>query len=522
MKKLLFYLILCFLISCNSDSSDSNSPVIPETTQVLNEENINEIQEITQDNDGDSFGYTITVPSSSQLARNLETGSIIAGGITDKTPYGMLQKVVSMETEGGITTIKTEPAALNEAIQDVKLDQSFVLNQKDIAEAKCLLPGVKARAVPPAKNSAKGFNFNYEFLNVVLYSNQYGSIQAGANFSLNITPRFYLDIVFFRLERLGYQVTVNQESRVSINASIGYAFTKNIPLYSFTFNPIVIQAGYVPIVLVPKITIYLEFDGSISAQAEAGIRQYYNFNRHLYYTASDNAWKNEKTQEIGFEPIWPAASLDCAAKIHAGPICEILLYGLLGPYVRFAGYLDFNVIFSVPMPDPYLTLDAGLEGAIGINLFAIADGLGTRIEYPFDLLNYRILELSPYLPDLVPDSVEVVSAAGMVIYGQKAAIQVHITNPADYDAVSPFKIVCELYNEGSAVPSHRYEQTVQSLSSHGEADVSFNDWVPQKGTDTGNKTVKITIDPDNSVYEADEGNNELNYNFTISEMPPTT
>jgi len=57
----------------------------------------------------------------------LKSGDIIVFPSTDKTPDGLLLKVVSVEKVNGKTEVRTEPASLTDAIENADIQQNIDL-----------------------------------------------------------------------------------------------------------------------------------------------------------------------------------------------------------------------------------------------------------------------------------------------------------------------------------------------------------------------------------------------------------
>jgi hypothetical protein len=287
------------------------------------------------------------------------------------------------------------------------------------------------------------------------------------------------------------------------------------------------MAGYVPIVIVPSLSIIVGLDGHISASVTAGIVQYSHFDSSTFYSSSTGQWTTEEHKDSDFTPIMPSDEFSCSAKAYAGPYLDVMLYGIVGPYVCARGYLDLDVYLDTdPPPIPWLTLDAGLEVAVGINFTPIADALSWigididgRYEAEIPLLEVRILELP--MVDLTPVNIKAVSSTFLFVYGTPIEFSVQVENTSDFDALEPFTVRWELYNQGTSVPTYTHEQTISSLAGQTIIGELWLSWTPELGVDAANKRIVVKVDPENTVFESSESNNEIMLDITISEITTT-
>lgn len=141
-KVILLFFIVCLLsallIGCGGvtppQPDEPIEPIIPETTKVVEEETIQEIASVTEDQ-----SIIIFEKSTPQL-EELAVGDIIAMGVTEHTPEGLLRKVKKI-TKGGKDSsevvIETEFATLEEAIEQGEFYFNEALKAEDAKEPVC-------------------------------------------------------------------------------------------------------------------------------------------------------------------------------------------------------------------------------------------------------------------------------------------------------------------------------------------------------------------------------------------------
>ena len=115
--------------------------IIPETTMVLEEEAIVQIVSVAEDHSIITFSN-----STSQLEELIPGTHIIALGVTEKTPEGLLRKVTKISKGGkdnNQVIVETEPATLEEAIRQGEFCFDEPLNAEDAKDPVCYVKGIE-------------------------------------------------------------------------------------------------------------------------------------------------------------------------------------------------------------------------------------------------------------------------------------------------------------------------------------------------------------------------------------------
>ena len=123
-------------------------------------------------------------------------GDVIVAGVTEHTPAGMLRKVTAVSADG--RTISTEPATLEDVVQDGTLVVSGELRESDLTEAsrKAVADaGIilnSGRGLQPAASG--GFAFGYDIPNVEFSQGSHslqidGSIRFSLDYDLQVDYR---------------------------------------------------------------------------------------------------------------------------------------------------------------------------------------------------------------------------------------------------------------------------------------------------------------------------------------------
>ncbi|PKP58450.1 hypothetical protein CVT91_08555, partial [Candidatus Atribacteria bacterium HGW-Atribacteria-1] len=138
--------------------------IIPNTTKVVEEETIQEIASVTEDQS------TIVFKKSTPQLEELAPGDIIAMGVTENTPEGLLRKVKNI-TKGAKDSseiiVETEFVTLEEAVEQGEFNFDIPLQIKNIKEPVSGIEGVKL-ITDKSKLKDSSHEFNYE-INLIAY-----------------------------------------------------------------------------------------------------------------------------------------------------------------------------------------------------------------------------------------------------------------------------------------------------------------------------------------------------------------
>ena len=121
----------------------SAETVIPETTKMLPETTTRYLLSVSED------GSLFTFSRMTVALAGVREGDVVIGLPTNVAPYGFLRKVTQIGQQSGKVLLKTEPAALEEAIERGTIRASWQLRPEDIPQS-ALPPGMSVRAGPEA------------------------------------------------------------------------------------------------------------------------------------------------------------------------------------------------------------------------------------------------------------------------------------------------------------------------------------------------------------------------------------
>jgi len=251
----------------------------------------------------------------------LREGAILAAGVTDKTPYGMLRRLGAVEETSGGYRFATTQAALTEAID--KCDVSYTISITEGGEYE--VKDARTGAVSPLVQQA----FADEGLgNLFSWEEGPASVHAGDVIEASL-----------KIDYGTIEMRVVNHFNAGADLDLGRLISpddksKSWPLFSKTLRPFTFTVGPVPIVFTNSISAELTVGGSVSVGAlvaEATIDKSFGFE---YTSAGGLRPVNEDNSvapELSFMQEDYAPSITAEADAGIDTHFTSLLYGCAGP-----------------------------------------------------------------------------------------------------------------------------------------------------------------------------------------------
>ena len=305
----------------------SYADTIPSTTKILGASSVTGLS-------GSPGGpQTLTLSS---LPGGLAVGDVVAVGITQATPDGLLGKVTAFTNNGTGYSVSTAPATLEEAMPEGVIDPSWTEpSQDESLDDSGLSCGAGASlSVTDQLSLTPGFEF----------SGQWGVNGAPPSATFEASA------------------TLTEQLQAAV-AGAASCKIDNQPLIAPIYFPrFTIFIGEVPLVVRP----FLDFDLSAEVSTNASLTEGATLtdtptagldyaNGQLTPVASPGTPK--------FTPQVPTPDLQADLSASVGPTFGLLLYGAAGPEVNVAGSLALEV---TPGGSPAWTLTGGLDAGAGL------------------------------------------------------------------------------------------------------------------------------------------------------------
>lgn len=300
---------------------------------------------------------------------------------------GFLRKVKNVQKQGNSIVIHTEQASLIDAFEQASITYSKKISRNDIQEVLYTKEGV----IENFKESQ--YEFKYEFIDVVIYdldgNNNTKSDQVVLNGELNLDPWFglFIEIKGSRLNKMEAKFTFNESVKLEVKATLkDFNFEKEILIKSYSLKPIIVWVGWLPIVLTPKLNIYLGTNGNVTAEVTSKIEHTASFTAGLRYL--NNSWMPFREIEQNFNYTPPSLVGELTIEGYIKPYFEILIYNQAGPFTDLKFGSKFNISL---LPTPNAKLLGRVQVGVGINLKGISGIIGQeKIEKP-DLITLDVI-----------------------------------------------------------------------------------------------------------------------------------
>ncbi|RME45295.1 MAG: VWA domain-containing protein [Chloroflexi bacterium] len=354
-------------------------PIIPETTNVIAEDDLSHLTSVSED--GSVFVFT----NPSQALRAIDSGEVIVGGISPATPYGFLRKVVDVFRSQDRLVLITEPATLEDAIQQGSVHIRRPLSPGDVAQVKAL-EGVKLESIPEAGRQS---SFLIDISDVVLYdddgdlSTTDDQIVANGRLEFSSELEFGFTIRDGKLEELTMLNRVVETANLTVSTETSASVSKKKEIARYQLASIGFSVGVVPVWLTPVVTISVGLDGSVTVGVTTSVTQQATLTAGLHY--ADQSWYpvSELTNDFDFQPPTLNATMDVRG--YSDIQIALLLYGVTGPYAGVEPYLRLHVDIQA---NPWWSLYGGLVVPVGVRLEVMGRTLS---DYQQVVINKEVL-----------------------------------------------------------------------------------------------------------------------------------
>ena len=497
MKKLLFISLLLSIIllptSCKKNSTPDPDPnPDPDPQQEVE---VNPKTKVAPDVASLAIveidsNYNFTVMPGNEYFDNLEKGDIMVAGVSDKAPYGYLRKVVSIENDdSGLKTIKTEKATLIETCKvgsvhfssgDVKISQ---IQKIELAK------GVKLVNSKDPNFTVFDFDINkdIDFNGVNVNLNGASSLKMNLFFNFDWSVEFDLDWVpiSFNVDLFETGVKVDQSSSIAVTIEDQLQYNKAVDLATFYLQPITFFIGPIPVVFVPKVVLSADMNGNVSAMVKISASE--NFKGKLGVKYDDDGWGKIAEKTVNTDYSAPVMDASTESNVGVGPLVNIMLYGIVGPYAMMDGCVGLN---AEPNGENWnLDLNVGLRYNVGIQVDVLGfDEDWSLSDEPICLFKKNLMHLDD---EPLGNNIYITAPAdnSNIILGSQANITTYYTGD------KPDKVI--FYIDGTQVAE--------------DAEEPFEYEWNTAGTSLGQHELKVS-----EIIDGEEASNDVsNVNITI-------
>jgi hypothetical protein len=293
--------------------------------------------------------------------------SILIMGVSEKTPYGSLRKVNSIQTNGTEIEIATTDAHLADAVKEGTIEFQEKLLEKDF-KLKSKTEGVLVKGPDKSFDGLAVTLDNLEVFND-------GLKIAKFNGSIGISPEIGITIKIQsnKIAEINIVTTLNKIDEVTVSSNGAFTGEKEIVAAEFIHSPIVIDS----FAFVPEVKVSCGFNGTVSSEVSAGVRQDRVITSKMNYINSE--WSVDPvTHSESYDYIKPQVTDNSDLEVFSGPEISIMLCGVPVQTVKATGFYSLE---AVKTGSPLWKLLIGSDGQNTVK----ADILGLSEDYTLNM-----------------------------------------------------------------------------------------------------------------------------------------
>ncbi|WP_234555220.1 hypothetical protein [Thermus caliditerrae] len=322
-------LLLGVLAACGGQGVKEEI-LVPPTTEVLGAEVRGALVGVE--------GGTLRFQDMPGLESRFQAGDVLVSEpVSPLAPQGLLRKVKAVRREGGFLVVETEGARIQEAIHQGTLDVSgWELRASSLVRTQALQPGIRAQGLSYTLDTDLGTGGKVRVEGTL-------SLRPLLDLSLGIRCDRVVAGACAEVPDLDFRVltTLEQNATLKVTGDTNVLAGKEVPIAEEIFAPQTYMVGPVPVVLTPKLTVYLtgtvEADGSFRFEA----RQSLTLGAGFHYN-SDSGFRDLSHYAYTLSTPVHTFSGSLGAQALFGVRFQVLLYGVTGPFGTLEGGAGFK------------------------------------------------------------------------------------------------------------------------------------------------------------------------------------
>jgi|GEM_PF-1557951 len=375
MKKVILILFAIILLAatqgCKKHTDDPEPGPNPDPSEVIIADNtkVMDLETRAAISQIDTTNFTFTFTGETTLLSQLKTGDILVDSASEFARYGYLRKVTGIQSAKGQTTVTTAPAGLTEAILQGSIDFNSGRLRTDQIDRVELAEGVTLKT--SRETDFTVFDMDYD----MTFGSGNDKITVEGNTSLDIEIFFKFDWDYcvlcappeVEVTLFESGVELNQSASVNVASQYGANIENRIPVATFYFEPWTFTIGPVPVVFVPKVELFIEVDGSLTAEFSTGATEAFSGRLGSRYT-SDDGWSMIKEKTFSFDYYPPQMDVSAHVDAGAGPEVSLMLYGVAGPYTNVTSCISLDAELHNGTNNWDMEYKVGVKAEAGIKI----------------------------------------------------------------------------------------------------------------------------------------------------------
>ncbi len=272
----------------------------------------------------------------------LRAGRFVALGVGPRTPFGLLGRVVRVRAEAGDTLAAVEPAGLTEVVPEGRLRS---------ARLRPAAAGATPRDFRAALGCAGGVR-----------AELFGALDVA------LEPHFKLDWSPGGIDKAEASATIRGDAQLTARVSGAASCSlEETSVASWDAPPLRFFAGPIPVVIVPRTTLYVSAAAEASSAVDVGLLGRLTASAGLRY---DGAVHPIGSFEPRFSYTAPKGRTTASIGARVTPSITFLMYGQAGPRFDLSTGLQLDAAAG---GDPWWTLTAPVELSAGLAVPHVAE-----------------------------------------------------------------------------------------------------------------------------------------------------
>ncbi|MFC1574853.1 hypothetical protein ACFL3Z_02115, partial [Gemmatimonadota bacterium] len=308
-----------------------------------------------------SDGVTLSVPIVAG-AEAIEAGDILASGVTQSHPGGLLRRVVTSSMEGGTQRLGTEWIPIEQAIVDGEFSFEADL---DLSLGGTFTPNVPGAEPIPALQTPEGIFFSLDDTPVYDHDGSPGTTEDQIRVSGHISISRFRPIANEKItnsapERARWGAEVENEVLLKIDwGSIGASVGWETLVGTIELGWFVIEAG-IPVVVIPQLEVIVGVEGEIHLGVTTGLNVLMDAGLGFEFSDQGPSPWGYFSQEVSVLPV--TVSAGGGADVYVRTPVVFLIYALAGPYFGLRVAADFSADVAA---NPWWELGLGVSTQAG-------------------------------------------------------------------------------------------------------------------------------------------------------------
>lgn len=305
---------------------------------------------------------------------DFKQGDIIVGGISEKTPGGILKKISNISIDK--KTISTTNANLEEVIKDGEIKINKRLNAKDIGTKTDL-------------KSSNEYSFHYPIEKKVIFDLDKRLVTTHDQITLEGDIYFDIDYDLYSkfkdgIKQFDFKTRIKQKADLNFVGDLSLYVDSEVNLYSQSFIPLFIPTPLaIPLVLRPELKITAGIEGKINGKIDSKIEEECIIEGEINY--ENGSWKTSNNLERKVQGELTGVDADMNLIGYVSPKVNLKINEILGPYVDTKGYLEIDVDNRMT---PWWKLLGGVKFSMGVDMGLFSSFIPN---YDKKIIDYRAL-----------------------------------------------------------------------------------------------------------------------------------